>query len=254
MVWFNYRRVPALALAKQVVDDGLLGTVFHYRAKYLQDWTISPDVPQGGPALWRLDVDEAGSGVTGDLLAHSIDLAHWLNGDFSSVCAMTETFVKERALQADPKIRKPVGIDDACAFLARFKNGSLATFESTRYARGRKNHNTLEINGETGSIAFDLEDAHELEFFEHGGDNRLRGWRTVPVWDAVHPYMGKWWVPGCAIGYEHTFVHCVADFLEGLAKGEKRCPDFRDGLRTQVVCDAVLRSARERMWQDVAEG
>ncbi|MCB9881794.1 MAG: Gfo/Idh/MocA family oxidoreductase [Planctomycetes bacterium] len=249
MVWFNYRRVPALALAKQMVDEGRIGRVFHYRAKYLQDWTISPDVPQGGATLWRLDVDVAGSGVTGDLLAHSIDLARWLNGDFASVSAMTETFVKERALQDHPDQRKPVGIDDACAFLARFQNGSLGTFESTRYARGRKNHNTLEINGEKGSIAFDLEYAHELEYFEHGGDSHVRGWRKIHVWDADHPYMANWWVPGCAIGYEHTFINQVADFLQGLDASEKRCPDFRDGLATQVVCDRVLASGRSSKWE-----
>ena len=251
MVWFNYRRVPALALAKKIVDEGRLGRIFHYRAKYLQDWTISTDVPQGGQTLWRLDVDVAGSGVTGDLLAHSIDLAHWLNGPFSSVSAMTETFIKERPLQDDPSTTKPVGIDDACAFLARFKNGALATFESTRYARGRKNQNTLELNGEKGSIAFDLEDAHQLQFFDNSGDSELRGWRTIQVWDSDHPYMGHWWVPGCGIGYEHTFIHCVADFLAGLDAGEKRCPDFQDGLNTQLVCDAVLKSAADRTWIDL---
>ena len=148
MVWFNYRRVPAIALAKQLIDEGRIGKVFHYRAKYLQDWTINPNVPQGGATLWRLDIDVAGSGVTGDLLAHSIDTAIWLIGGVDKVTAMTETFIKERPLQDDPKKTKPVGIDDACAFLARFKNGALATFESTRYARGRKNQNTFEVNGE----------------------------------------------------------------------------------------------------------
>ncbi len=251
MVWFNYRRVPALALARQIVEEERLGKVFHYRAKYLQDWTISPDVPQGGQTLWRLDVEAAGSGVTGDLLAHSIDLALWLNGPLRSVAAMTETFVKQRALQDDPGKTAPVGIDDACAFLARFENGSLGTFESTRYARGRKNQNTLEINGEKGSIYFDLEDAHELQFFDHAGPGHLRGWRTIPVWDSDHPYMDRWWVPGCAIGYEHTFINALADFLDGLAKNEKKCPDFRDGLATQVICDAVLESARENRWREV---
>jgi len=251
MVWFNYRRVPAVALAKQIVDEGRIGRVFHYRAKYLQDWTISPDVPQGGATLWRLDIDAAGSGVTGDLLAHSIDLAAWLIGGISSVCAMTETFVKERELQDEPGKVMPVGIDDACAFLARFKNGAMATFESTRYARGRKNQHTFEINGDKASVAFDLENAHELGFYDHGDDGIIRGWHNIQVWDSDHPYMDRWWVPGCAIGYEHTFINTLADFLAGLGKGEKTCPDFRDALYTQRVCDAVLSSAKERKWVDI---
>ncbi len=251
MVWFNYRRIPAVELARQVIEEGRLGRIFHYRAKFLQDWTISPDVPQGGHALWRLDVNAAGSGVTGDLLAHSIDQSMWLNGPIESVVAMTETFVRERHLQDDPETIAPVGIEDACAFLARFENGSLATFESTRYARGRKAQATLEINGERGSLYFDLEDLHQLQYFDHGDDSRLRGWRTIQVWDSDHPYMDKWWVPGCGIGYEHTFIHAVADFLRGLETGEKTCPDFRDGLETQVVCDTVLASAADGEWKRV---
>ncbi|GAH86675.1 unnamed protein product, partial [marine sediment metagenome] len=225
MVWFNYRRVPAIALAKNIVDEGRIGRVFHYRAKYLQDYTISPDVPQGGDALWRLDANVAGSGVTGDLLAHSIDMAMWLIGDISSVSAMTETFIKERKMQDEPGKVMPVKIDDACAFLARFENGALATFESTRYARGRKNQSTFEINGEKGSVAFDLENAHELEYFEYGGDGQLRGWRKIQVWDSNHPYMKHWWVPGCVIGYEHFHINALADFISGIEKNEKTCPD-----------------------------
>ena len=251
MVWFNYRRVPAIALAKHLVDEGRLGRVFHYRATYLQDWTISPDLPQGGEGLWRLDADVAGSGVTGDLLAHSIDTAIWLNGGIDEVTAMTETFIKERALQDEPDKRKPVTIDDACAFLARFENGSLATFESTRYARGRKNQNTFEVNGELGSIYFDLEDAHQLQYTDHRDDSHVQGWRTILVTDPDHPYMGNWWVPGCVIGYEHTFINALADFLKGLETGEPVRPNFRDALETQRVCDAVLKSAEKRTWESV---
>jgi len=251
MVLFNYRRVPAITLAKQLMDEGRIGRVFHYRAKYLQDWTISPDVPQGGQTLWRLDASVAGSGVTGDLLAHSIDTAIWLIGGIDKVTAMTETFIKERAMQDEPGVRKPVTIDDACAFLARFKNGALATFESTRYARGRKNQNTFEINGEHGSIAFDLEDAHQLEYFDHREDSKVHGWRTILVTDSDHPYMSHWWVPGCVIGYEHTFVHVMADFLKGLESGEQLCPNFRDALETQRICDAVLKSAKTDSWESV---
>jgi len=251
MVWFNYRRVPAIALAKIIVDEGRIGRVFHYRAKYLQDYTINPNVPQGGDSLWRLDARVSGSGVTGDLLAHSIDLAMWLVGPISSVSAMTETFIKERKMQDEPDKVMPVTIDDACAFLARFENGALATFESTRYARGRKNQSTFEINGEKGSVAFDLENAHELDYFNYGDDGLLRGWRKIQAWDSDHPYMKHWWVPGCGIGYEHFHINTLADFISGIEKGEKTCPDFRDALATQIVCEKVLSSARNQRWETI---
>src|SRR6187402_2559928 len=216
MVWYNYRRVPAVMLIKQMVESGKLGRIFHYRAKFLQDWTISPDLPQGGNGLWRLDVAAAGSGVTGDLLAHCIDTAIWLNGGVRDVCAMTETFIKERKHNLTGKVEK-VGIDDACAFLCHFGNGSLGLFESTRYARGHKALYTLEINGEHMSLRWDLHDLHRLEVFNHKDEAAIRGWRSVHVTDGGdHPYMDHWWVPGCAIGYEHSFVHQVADFLKSL--------------------------------------
>ena len=253
MVWYNYRRVPAVTLAKQFIDAGKLGRVFHYRAEFLQDWTINPDLPQGGAALWRLDAGAAGSGVTGDLLAHCIDTALWLNGDLANVTAMTETFIKERKHNLTGKVEK-VGIDDACAFLGRFQNGALAVFESTRYARGHKALYTFEINGEHASIKWDLHDLHRMEFFDHRDEGKLRGWRSVHVTDGDQPYMGNWWVPGLQIGYEATFVHQVADFLRGVASGQPAMPDFRDALRTQYVCDAVLQSAREGKWVNVHQG
>ncbi len=252
MVWYNYRRVPAVTFAKKLIDEGKLGRIFHYRAKFLQDWTISADLPQGGTALWRLDVAAAGSGVSGDLLAHCIDTALWLNGPIDTVNAMTETFVKERKHNLTGKVEK-VGIDDACAFLARFANGSLATFESTRYARGHKALYTFEINGEHASIFWDLHDLHRLQYFDHRDDGPVRGWRSIHVTDGDHPYMGNWWVPGLQIGYEHTFIHQVADFLTGLAKGKPAMPDFRDAYRTQLVLDAILRSAREQKWEGVGK-
>jgi predicted dehydrogenase len=252
MVSYNYRRVPAITLAKQLIDEGRLGRIFHYRAKFLQDWTISKDLPQGGAGLWRLDVKVAGSGVTGDLLAHCIDTALWLNGSIEKVNAMTETFIKQRKHTLTGKVEK-VGIDDACAFLARFKNGSLATFESTRYARGHKALYTFEINGEHASIGWDLHDLHRLQYFEHRDEGRLRGWRSIHVTDGDHPYMDKWWVPGLQIGYEHSFVHQVADFLDGIAKGKPAHPTFRDALETQYVCDAVLKSAKTDRWEKVAK-
>ena len=253
MVWYNYRRVPAVTLAKQLIEEGRLGKIFHYRAKFLQDWTISADLPQGGAGLWRLDVNVAGSGVTGDLLAHCIDTAMWLNGGIDRVTAMTETFVKERPHALTGRIEK-VGIDDASAFLARFQNGSLATFEATRYARGHKALYTLEINGEHASIFWDLHDLHRLEFFDHRDESRLRGWRSIHITDGDHPYMKHWWVPGLQIGYEHTFVHQVADFLAGLDAGHAPGPTFREALATDYVTDAVLRSAGSGQWEKVEGG
>jgi predicted dehydrogenase len=249
-VWYNYRRIPAVTLAKQLIDAGRLGKIFHYRANFLQDWTISADLPQGGTGLWRLDVAAAGSGVTGDLLAHCIDTALWLNGTINSVSAMTETFIKERKHNLTGKV-EPVGIDDACAFLCRFDNGSLGLFESTRYARGHKAFYTFEINGEKASIKWDLEDLHRLEYFDHRDESIIRGWHSVHVTDGDMPYMKQWWVPGLQIGYEHTFVHQVADFLDDLAKGQPTAPTFRDALVTQAVCDAVLDSAENNKWESV---
>ena len=188
--------------------------------------------------------------MTGDLLAHCIDTALWLNGKIGSVSAMTETFVKQRTHTLTGEVQD-VKIDDACAFLARFDNGSLATFESTRYARGHKALYTLEINGEHASIAWDLHDLHRLQYFDHRDRGNLRGWRSIHVTDGDHPYMSKWWVPGLQIGYEHTFVHQVADFMEGVGSGHFAGPTFRDALETQYVCDAVLSSAKSGQWNDV---
>lgn len=248
MVWYNYRRVPAVTLAKQLIDEGKLGRIFHYRAKFLQDWTIASDLPQGGEGLWRLDKDVAGSGVTGDLLAHCIDTAMWLNGGIDSVSGMTETFIKERMHTLTGDVQK-VTIDDASAFLARFANGSLATFEATRYARGHKALYTLEINGEHASIFWDLHDLHRLEYFDHNDEGRTRGWRSVHITDGDHPYMDHWWVPGLQIGYEHTFIHQVADFLSGLDSGTPAAPTFREALATDLVTDAVLKSAESGQWE-----
>ena len=250
MVWYNYRRVPAVTLAKQLIDEGRLGRIFHYRAKFLQDWTISKDLPQGGAGLWRLDASVAGSGVTGDLLAHCIDTAMWLNGGISKVSAMTETFVRERPHTLTGKVQ-PVTIDDASAFLARFANGSLATFEATRYARGHKALYTLEINGENASLSWDLHDLHRLQYFDHGDAGALRGWRSLHITDGDHPYMKHWWVPGLQIGYEHTFIHQAADFLQGLRDGKPAAPTFREALATDIVTDAVLKSAQSERWETI---
>lgn len=248
-VWYNYRRVPAVTLAKKIVDSGKLGKIFHYRANFLQDWTISPELPQGGEALWRMDKSVAGSGVTGDLLAHCIDTAMWLNGGIKDVSAVAETFVKERMHQETNEVEK-VEIDDACIFHCHFENGSLGLFESTRYARGHKALYTFEINGEHASIRWDLHDLNRLELFDHGDESEIRGWRSIHVTDGDHPYMDKWWVPGLSIGYEQTFIHQVADFLESLESGKAFHPTFSDAQETQKVCEAVLNSASSKSWKD----
>ena len=259
MVSFNYRRVPAISLAKQVIEEGRIGKPFHYRATYNQDYTISADVPQGGMAMWRLDAKVAGSGVTGDLLAHSIDTAEWLNGPIQRVVAHTEIFVKQRK-HAETGKMEPVTIDDACMFLAVFANGSVGTFESSRYARGRKNYNTFELNGENGAVFFDLEDPHILQYFRYADpttgkkiEDHLTGWQRIHVTNFEHPYMKSYWVPGCTIGYEHTFINGFADFLASIEGGKPYQPNMRTAARTQRVCDAVIDSARKGQWVDIPE-
>ncbi|MFC5192089.1 Gfo/Idh/MocA family protein [Algoriphagus aquatilis] len=248
-VWYNYRRIPAVTLAKNIVSSGKLGKIFHYRANFLQDWTINPDLPQGGDGTWRLDVKSAGSGVTGDLLAHCVDTAMWINGGIKDVSAVTETFVKERVHQGTGQ-KQAVGIDDACIFHCHFDNGSLGLFEATRYARGHKALYTLEINGEHASIRWDLHDMNRLEYFDHSDEGKVRGWRSIHITDGDHPYMHRWWIPGTSIGYEHSFIHQVADFFYSLQSGEPCHPTFRDAFETQKVCEAVLDSARDRAWKD----
>ena len=247
-VWYNYRRVPAVTLAKQIVDSGKLGRIFHFRSNFLQDWTISPDVPQGGDATWRLDADAAGSGVTGDLLAHCIDLAMWVNGGITDVSAVTETFIKERK-DTSGQVKK-VGIDDASIFHCHFENGSLGLFEATRYARGHKALFTFEINGEHASIRWDLHDLNRLEYFDHSDESAVRGWRSILVTDGDQPYMKRWWIPGTSIGYEHSFVHQVAEFFKSLESDAPCSPTFKDALETQKVCQAVLESASSKSWKE----
>jgi len=248
-VWYNYRRLPAVTLARQLIESGKLGKIFHYRANFLQDWTINANLPQGGEGLWRMDATVSGSGVLGDLLSHCIDTAMWLNGGIKEVTAMTETFIKERVHQLTGKMQQ-VTIDDACSFLCRFGNGSLGLFESTRYARGHKALYTFEINGADASIRWDLHDLNRLEFFDNADDSLVKGWRSIHVTDGGQPYMDKWWVPGLGIGYEHSFVHQVADFLKSLETGAPCPPDFRDALETQKVCQAVADSAASGTWKN----
>ncbi|MDO5581230.1 MAG: Gfo/Idh/MocA family oxidoreductase [Planctomycetia bacterium] len=257
MVSFNYRRVPAVSLFKQVVDEGRVGRPFHYRAVYNQDYTISQKVPAGGAALWRLNAKVAGSGVTGDLLAHSIDTAEWINGPIKRVCAYTEIFIKERKnIETGEMI--PITIDDACMFLAVFANGSIGTFESSRYARGRKNYSMMELNGENGALCFNLEEPEYLQFFRYADpdtgkkiEDHLTGWQKILVTNGEHPYMSKYWVPGTTIGYEHTFINQLADFLTSVGNKTVYQPNVRDAMRVQKVCDAVIQSAKEERWIDI---
>ncbi|MBQ1455430.1 MAG: Gfo/Idh/MocA family oxidoreductase [Thermoguttaceae bacterium] len=257
MVSFCYRRVPAVTLFKQLVDEGRIGKPFHYRAVYLQDYTISQKVPAGGSSLWRLDAKVAGSGVTGDLLAHSIDAAEWINGPIKRLCAKTEIFIKERT-NAETGEKVKITIDDACMFLVEFANGSIGTFESSRYARGRKNYQMMELNGEKGAAIFNLEEPEYIQFFRYADpdtgkkvEDHLTGWQKILVTNGEHPYMSHYWVPGTMIGYEHYFINQLADFLIAADKGEVCHADVHDALRVQKVCDAVIRSAKEERWVEV---
>ncbi|ULQ54050.1 Gfo/Idh/MocA family protein [Flavihumibacter fluvii] len=247
-VYYNYRRIPAVTLAKQIIDSGKLGKIYHYRANFLQDWTINADLPQGGEGLWRMDAAVSGSGVLGDLLSHCIDTAIWLNGGIKDVSAMTETFVKERTHQLTGK-KQAVTIDDACTIMCHFNNGSLGLFESTRYARGHKAEYTFEINGANGSIAWNLHDLNRLQYFDNSDESILKGWRSIHVTDGDQPYMNRWWVPGLGIGYEHSFIHQVADFFKCLETGEDCSPTFKQALETEKVCEAVLESAASGSWK-----
>ncbi len=239
MVGFNYRRVPALALARRLVAQGRVGTLRHVRAVYLQDWLTDPDAP----FTWRMQAERAGSGALGDLGAHIVDLAHYLTGEvITGVCAVTATFTTRRPLPGTARTAE-VTVDDAALFAARMSSGALASFEATRYAAGRKNGLRIELNGSAGSLAFDLERLNELEFHDHGEPAQTAGYRRILVTEPGHPYLAAWWPPGHTLGWEHTFVNQAADLLTALAEGGQPEPSFRDGLRVQRVLEAVQRSA-----------
>ena len=246
MVCFNYRRAPAVQLARKLVDDGRLGEVRHWRAAYLQDFILDPELP----LIWRFRKEVAGSGALGDIGAHIIDLAHFLVGPIAEVVGTTETFIKERPLEEPGGGRREVTVDDAASFLARFENGATGTFEATRLAAGRKNHNSFEINGSRGSVAFDLERMNELQVYLEDDEPAVKGFRTVLVTEPDHPYMEGWWPPGHIIGYEHTFVHTIKDLLDGISAGEGPAPTFEDGYRCQAVLEAVERSVEARSWTE----
>ncbi len=254
MVNFNYRRVPAVQLARDLIKSGRLGKIYHWRAVYLQDWIMDPNFP----LVWRLQKDQAGSGTLGDLGAHIIDLARMLVGEITEVTGLTETFIKQRPVLAatDAGLGATAGtemgevtVDDAALFLARFDNGAVGSFEVTRFAKGRANYNSFEINGSKGSIVFNLERLNELNVLLEDDQADVVGFRNVLVTNGeAHPYMSAWWPAGHIIGWEHTFTHGVYDLLNGIAKGESPEPTFEDGLRCQAVLDAVEKSAGSRQW------
>ena len=244
MLCHNYRRAPAVMLAKQLIAAGKLGEIRHFRGTYLQDWITDPNLP----LLWRFDRKQAGSGALGDIAAHVVDLARFLIGEIVEVAGDLRTFIPERPLPGQPKKRGRVTVDDAAAAVVRFRGGAMGTIEATRLAPGRKNHNRFEINGSAGSLGFDLERMNELELYLESDPAGERGFRTILVTEAGHPYIKAWWPPGHIIGYEHTFTHTVFDLLEGMADGRLPEPNFVDGVRNQRVLDAIERSAKTRRW------
>lgn len=252
-VFHNYRKAPAVALAKKMIEEGKLGTIYHFRAVYLQDWIADPNFP----LVWRLQKEIAGSGTHGDINAHIIDLARHLVGEFDEVCGMLHTFIKQRPLagEIDDKLGAKasdkmgdVTVDDAAMFLAKFKNGALGTFEATRFAVGRKNKNSFEINGSKGSVVFNLEKMNELEYYNNEDPSDLHGFRLIQATEASHPYAGQYWPVGHIIGYEHTFVNLVADAVTNMVAGKAISPDFVDGYENQRVLDAVEQSHEKRSW------
>jgi predicted dehydrogenase len=261
MVGFNYRRVPALALARRLVADGRLGTIRHIRAQYLQDWIVDPEFP----LVWRLDKDKAGSGALGDIGAHIIDAAQFVTADrLVGVSALLETFVKERPLarvsagldaaSTGGLERGAVTVDDAALFVGRMSGGALASFEATRFAAGRKNALRLEVNGSAGSLAFDFESMNELSFYDHTEDPQTAGFRRILVTEPTHPYFDAWWPAGHLLGYEHTFTHEVKDLIEAIATGTDPAPSFEDGLQVQRVLAAVTRSAADHAAWTTVDG
>jgi len=255
-VFHNYRKAPAVALAKQMIASGQLGRIYHIRACYLQDWIADPKFP----LVWRLQKEKAGSGAHGDIASHIIDLGRHLLGEFDSVSGLLHTFIKERPLAGEIDDRLgaaassemgQVTVDDASLFLAKFKSGAIGTFEATRFAVGRKNHNRFEINGEKGSVVFNLERMNELEYYNNDDPAANHGFRLIQATDGVHPYAGHYWPVGHIIGYEHTFINLVADAVTAVAEGKNPSPDIEDGLKNQIVLDAVERSHASGGWVSI---
>ena len=261
MVCHNYRRIPAIAQARKMIEEGAIGQIYHYHARYAQDWIVDPNFP----LVWRLQKGVSGSGAHGDINAHIIDLARYLVGEFKEVCGLMHTFIKERPLadqggkgdglgaKATKQVMGKVTVDDASMFLGRFANGALANLEATRFALGRKNHIEIEINGSQGSLHFDFEDMNRLKFFDNTQPKDRQGFRDILVTQpgGIHPYFGHWWPPGHIIGYEHTFVNTIADFVDACVSGKAVQPTFEDGMRNQRVLEAAEESAKKRQWVKV---
>ena len=258
MVFFNYRRVPAVAFARQMIREGKLGQIYHFRAAYLQDWIVDAEFP----LVWRLDKKIAGSGALGDIGAHIIDLSLFLVGEISEVVADLKTFIKKRPLlesgsaffaqkKAGPPQLGTVTVDDAALFIARFKNGAMGSFEATRFATGRKNANQFEIYGSRGALSFNLESLNELHYYSKDDSATEQGFKRVLVTDGGHPYLKAWWPPGHIIGYEHTFTNAMSDFFLALETGQPVTPDFAEGVKVQAVLDAVEKSADRKKWMKV---
>lgn len=248
MLCHNYRRCPAVALAKQIIDQGQLGEIRHYRGVYLQDWIVDPEFPR----VWRLEKSKAGSGSLGDILSHTMDLSRYLVGEPVLVSGLLTTFIGERPLPDGSGRRGKVDVDDAAQALVRFANGAVGYYEGSRFATGRKNYNRLEINGSKGSLVWDLERMNELDVYIENGPSS--GFRTISVTDGSHPYLAAWWPPGHIIGYEHSFTHTIYDYVRAVVAGQQPQPNFEDGVRNQRVLDAIARSATSGHWEQVGEG
>jgi len=246
MVAFNYRRVPAIALARQMIDDGKIGKVFHFNAVYYQDWLVDPAFPY----VWRHDKSVAGSGAHGDMNAHIVDLARFLVGEIDAVCGAEEVFIKERQLP-DGSGKAAVTADDALFSLARFTDGALGSFMATRFASGRKNYLRFELFGSEGSLLFNLERLNEIQYYTRSEAGREQGFRTILATESDHPYINKWWPPGHIIGWEHTFIHEIGDLLTAIGADEPIAPNFYDGLRNQQVLDAMQQAAAEKSWVEI---
>jgi len=247
MVAFNYRRVPAIALAKQIIEEGKIGKVFHFNAVYYQDWLVDPAFPY----VWRHDKSVAGSGAHGDMNAHIVDLARFLVGEVEAVCGAEEVFIKERQMPGGSG-KGTVTADDALFSLARFADGALGSFMATRFASGRKNYLRFELFGSEGSLLFNLERLNEIQYYTRSEAGREQGFRTILATESDHPYINKWWPPGHIIGWEHTFIHEVGDFLTAVGTNQPIAPNFYDGLRNQQVLDAMQQAAAKKTWIDVA--
>jgi predicted dehydrogenase len=243
MICHNYRRAPAVMLARQLIEDGSIGKIYHYRGTYLQDWIVNPDFPR----VWRLEKAKAGSGALGDIASHSVDLARFLVGEITEVAGLLKTFITERPLESGSETMASVDVDDAALSMLKFENGAIGTIEASRFATGRKNYNRFEINGSRGSIAFDLERMNELELYIEEGPNS--GFRRVLATDPSHPYMAGWWPPGHIIGYEHTFTHTVLDLLRAISEQKVPSPNFKDGVTNQKVLHAIERASDSRKWE-----